>query len=113
MGERVADFVEIRLDDDTTVLFQEAGTNLVTDYGGAQDKTTLDAALARLSGAAEAAQKMCAEFQEMAAPDEISLEFSLGLSGQVGWFFANSSVEGCVKATLTWTKKPAGNHSAQ
>lgn len=98
----MADFVEIRFDDGTTVLFQEAGTNLVTDYGGTPDKAPLDEALARLTGAAEAAQKMCAEFRKKAQPDEISLEFSLGLSGQVGWFFANSSVEGCVKATLTW-----------
>ncbi|WP_046301012.1 CU044_2847 family protein [Mycobacterium sp. UM_Kg27] len=95
----MTNMVAVHLDDNTVVYFEAIG-DLVAEYS--DRPVSLEGKLARLTAAAEAMQVVCAEIREKAKPDKISLEFSLGVSGKLGWFFASAQNSGSVKATLTW-----------
>jgi hypothetical protein len=98
----MADFVEVTLDDNTKVLFQTVESDLVRDHGGPPVIERVDAAMDQLEAIATATQRVCRSFQQKMRPDEIALEVGVGLSGEVGWFFAKSQMEGTLKVLLTW-----------
>ena len=101
----MADFVSVTLEDGSEVLFESAESDLVALRGGAAEIVpagTVD----RLAGIAEAAGQLRSSLKAL-DPDELKLEIGIGLSGEVGWFFAKSSMEGNLKVTLTWKASDA------
>ena len=62
----------------------------------------------RLQGVAEAAEQVAGSLRSRLAPDEVSLEFGLKVSGEVNWFFAKAHSGGTIKVILKW----AGNAAA-
>jgi hypothetical protein len=102
----MAEFVRFTLDDGSAVLFESTESDLVELHGGQPDVRQCG----RLTeqGVAEAAEQVARSLRSRLAPDEVSLEFGLKVSGEVNWFFANAQGEGAIKVTLRW----AGNAAA-
>jgi Trypsin-co-occurring domain 1 len=105
-GDLVADFVKVVLDDGTEVVFQSAESDLVKPYGGPPVVDRYEAAMDALGAMAHATQRVARSFREKMEPDELSLEIGVGLSGEVGWFFAKSKLEATLTMTLTWKGEP-------
>jgi hypothetical protein len=105
----VTDFVTVVLDDGTEVVFQSAESDLVTPHGGPPVVERYEAAMDALGQMAQATQRVCASFAERTKPDELQLEIGVGLSGEVGWFFAKSGLESSMTLTLTWKTGSAGS----
>jgi hypothetical protein len=105
----VADFVKVVLDDGTEVVFQSAEGDLVKPHGGRPVVERYEAAMDDLSAMAHAARRVARSFAEKLKPDELALEIGVGLSGEVGWFFAKSELEATLKLTVTWK----GEHPAE
>jgi hypothetical protein len=104
----VADFVTVVLDDGTEVVFQSAESDLVKPHGGPPVVERYEAAMDALGAMAHATQRVARSFAEKMKPDELALEIGVGLSGEVGWFFAKSELEATLTLTLTWKgEKPA------
>lgn len=105
----MADFARVTLDDGTEVLFEEQGADLVSLRGGGATVEDVEQGAARLESIARAAGEVSKSLRQRLAPDELCLEIGVGLSGEVGWFFAKSAVEASLKVTLTWKNlAPAG-----
>jgi Trypsin-co-occurring domain 1 len=98
----VADFVTVVLDDGTEVVFQSAESDLVTPHGGPPVVERYEAAMNALGSMAHATHRVARSFAEKMKPDELALEIGVGLSGEVGWFFARSELEATLTLTLTW-----------
>jgi hypothetical protein len=98
----VADFVTVVLEDGTEVMFQSAEADLVRPYGGTPAVERYEAGMASLAAVADAAGGVSRSFREKVKPEELRLEIGVGLSGEVGWFFAKSGLEASIKLTLTW-----------
>lgn len=99
----MSDFIEVTLDDGNQVLFQTAESNLVKNHrGGAPDVEKATAAMGRIETIALATESMCKSFREKLAPDELKMEIGIGLSAEVGWFFAKSEMDASMKVTITW-----------
>ena len=68
---------------------------------------------AQLQQVAEAAEEIAASLRSRLAPDEVSLEFGLKVSGGVSWFFAKAQGEGAIpcgrKLLPTTTVSISGN----
>lgn len=101
----MADFVKVDIGDGTEVLFQSAESDLVRPHTGRAAIEEFDSAAHRLEDIAAAAHKVSTTLRERMAPDELALEIGVGLSGEVGWFFAKSSLDASLKVTLTWKSK--------
>jgi hypothetical protein len=101
----VADFVSVTLDDGSEVLFESAESDLVALHGG-EPEIVSAGTVGRLAAIAEATGQLHKSLQAL-NPDELQLEIGVGLSGEVGWFFAKSSMEGSLKVTLTWKASEA------
>jgi hypothetical protein len=86
----------------TEVVFQSAESDLVTPRGGSPVVERYEAAMEALDAIAHATDRVARSFAEKMKPDELALETGVGLSGEVGWFFAKSEVEATLKLTLTW-----------
>jgi hypothetical protein len=114
-GGVMAEFLRFTLDDGSEVLFESAESDLVGPRGG-QDLVREGGRLTeRLHGVAEAAEEIAGSLRSRLAPDEVSLEFGLRVSGGVNWFFANAQGEGTIKVTLRWAgtaavTPPAAQH---
>lgn len=104
----VAEFVRFTLDDGSEVLFESAESDLVALHGGPLDVSDGGKLSARLQEVAEAAEQVAGSLRSRLAPDEVSLEFGLKVSGEVNWFFAKAQGEGTIKVTVRW----AGNAPA-
>jgi hypothetical protein len=98
----------LTLDDGSQVLFQTVESNLVKDYGSTPVIEKATAAMGRIKTIAIATESMCTSFREKLAPDELKMEIGIGLSGEVGWFFAKSEMEASMKVTITWKSGSAG-----
>lgn len=98
----VADFVKVVLDDGTEVVFQSAESDLVRPHGGPPVVERYEAAMDALGAMAHATHRVARSFAERMKPDELALEIGVGLSGEVGWFFAKSELEATLTMTLTW-----------
>jgi hypothetical protein len=98
----VADFVSVVLADGTQVTFQSAESDFVELHGGSPVVERYEGAVAGLSALASAAQGVAESFREKVQPDELELEIAIGLSGEVGWFFAKSALDASIKLTLKW-----------
>ena len=98
----MADFVKVVLDDGTEVVFQSAESDLVRPHGGPPVVERYEAAMDALGAMAHATHRVARSFAEKMKPDELALEIGVGLSGEVGWFFAKSEVEATLTMTLTW-----------
>ena len=98
----MAEFVRFTLDDGSEVLFESAESDLVALHGGSPDVRDGGKLTARLQGVAEAAEEVAGSLRSRLAPDEVSLEFGLKVSGGVNWFFAKAQSEGTIKVTLRW-----------
>ncbi len=107
-GCAVAEFVRFTLDDGSEVMFESAESDLVAQHGGPPEVSEGGRLTERLQGAAEAAEQVAGSLRSRLAPDEVSLEFGLKVSGAVNWFFAKSAGEGTIKVTVKW----AGNTAA-
>jgi hypothetical protein len=102
----MAEFVRFTLDDGSEVMFESAESDLVAPRGGPPGVREGGRLTERLQGVAEAADQVAVSLRSRLAPDEVSLEFGLKVSGEVNWwFFAKSQGEGAIKVTLKW----AGN----
>jgi hypothetical protein len=100
----MAEFVKFTLDDGSEVFFESAESDLVEMHGGEPEVTDGGPLHARLAAVASAAEQVSASLRERLAPDEVSLEFGLKVSGEVNWwFFAKHQAEGTIKVTLKWT----------
>jgi hypothetical protein len=100
----MADFVRYRLDDGSEVMFETAESDLVALHGGPPNVRDGGKLTERLRGVAEAAEQVAGSLRSRLAPDEVTLEFGLKLSGEVNWwFFAKSSGEGTIKVTVKWS----------
>ena len=105
----MAEFVRFTLDDGSEVMFESAESDLVALHGGPPDVREGGRLTERLQGVAEAAEQVAGSLRSRLAPDEVSLEFGLKVSGEVNWwFFAKAQGEGTIKVTLKW----AGNAAA-
>jgi len=104
----MAEFVEFTLDDGSKVMFESAESDLVAPRGGPPDVVPGGSLTERLQGVAKAADEVAGSLRFRLAPDEVSLEFGLTVSGGVNWFFAKAQGEGTIKVTLKW----AGNAAA-
>jgi hypothetical protein len=99
----VAEFVRFTLDDGSDVMFESAESDLVAQHGGPPDVREGGRLAERLQGVADAAEQVAGSLRSRLAPDEVSLEFGLKVSGEVNWwFFAKSAGEGTIKVTLRW-----------
>ena len=108
----VAEFVRFTLDDGSEVMFESAESDLVAPRGGQPDVREGGRLTERLQGVAEAAEQVAGSLRARLAPDEVSLEFGLKVSGEVNWwFFAKSAGEGTIKVTLKWAGNAATNAS--
>ena len=68
---------------------------------------------ARLQGVAEAAEQVAGSLRSRLAPDEVSLEFGLKVSGEMNWwFFAKAATEGTIKVTVKWSGTAAESPAA-
>jgi len=104
----MAEFVRFTLDDGSEVLFESAESDLVALHGGGSPDVRDGGRLtARLQGVAEAAEEVAGSLRARLAPDEVSLEFGLKVSGGVNWFFAKAQGEGTIKVTVKWAGNPA------
>jgi hypothetical protein len=103
----MAEFVRFTLDDGSEVVFESAESDLVSLRGGAPDVREGGRLTERLRGVAEAAEEVAGSLRSRLAPDEVSLEFGLKVSGEVNWFFAKSQAEGTIKVTLNWARNAA------
>jgi len=100
----MADFLRVELEDGSVALFEAAESDLVSMHSGRPDvEDAGDATTERLEGVARAAAAMAKKVRDTVTPDEIALEVAVGLSGEVGWFFAKSTASGSLKLTLKWT----------
>lgn len=102
-------FVEVPLPDGGSLIVeQRADEDGVVRAGRVRDVAamateTLESALDRLRGAAEAIN---AKMQDLSiAPSEITVEFSIKLGTAVGVVIANSSVEANLTVTLHWARE--------
>lgn len=101
----MADFLRVELDDGSVALFEAAESDLVSMHSGRPDvEDAREATTERLEGVAQAAAVMARKLRDSLNPDEISLEVAVGLSGEVGWFFAKSTASGSMKLTLKWAR---------
>jgi hypothetical protein len=107
----MAEFVRFTLDDGSEVMFESAESDLVTARGGQPDIREGGRLTERLQGVAETAEQVARSLRSRLAPDEVSLEFGLKVSGEVNWFFAKSQGEGAIKVTLRWTGNAAATAS--
>ena len=99
----MAEFVRFTLDDGSEVMFEVAESDLVAQHGGPPDVREGGRLAERLHGVAEAAEQVAGSLRSRLAPDEVSLEFGLKVSGEVNWwFFAKSAGEGTIKVTVKW-----------
>jgi hypothetical protein len=104
----MAEFVRFTLDDGSEVMFESAESDLVAPRGGPPDVREGGRLTARLQGVAEAAEEVAGSLRSRLAPDEVSLEFGLKVSGEVNWwFFAKAAGEGTIKVTLKWAANAA------
>lgn len=102
----MAEFVRFTLGDGSEVLFESAESDLVALHGGGAPEVRDGGTLtAQLQEVAKAAEEVAGSLRSALAPDEVSLEFGLKVSGGVNWFFAKAQGEGTIKVTLMW----AGN----
>ena len=106
-GYVVAEFVRFTLDDGSQVLFESAESDLVAPRGGEPVVREGGRLTERLHGIAEAAEEIAGSLRSRLAPDEVSLEFGLKVSGGVNWFFAKAQGEGTIKVTVKWAGNPA------
>ncbi len=107
-GYAMAEFVRFTLDDGSDVMFESAESDLVALHGGQPDVREGGRLTERLQGVAEAAEQVAASLRSRLAPDEVSLEFGLKVSGEVNWwFFAKSAGEGTIKVTVKWASDTA------
>ena len=51
---------------------------------------------------AKGAGTLASTFRKWVTPDELVLELSVGLSGEVGWFFAKSKLDTVITISATW-----------
>ena len=103
-GGVVTEFVQFTLDDGSVVMFESADRDLVAKHGGAVEVREGGKLTARLRGVAEAAEEISESLRSRLAPDEVSLEFGLKVSGEMSWwFFAKAATEGTIKVTLKWS----------
>lgn len=101
-GQRdVSKYVPVVLDDGTIVHFEEARSE--PSRGG--PKQSADVAVQSLGEIAQAATKLNETLKEKLQPDVLTLEIAIGLSAEVGWFFARSTAEGNLKLTLQWKRE--------
>ena len=104
----VTEFVRFTLADGSAVLFEAAESELVRVHGGQPEVREGGRLSERLHGVAEAAEQIAGQLRSRLAPDEVSLEFGLKVSGEVNWwFFAKSAGEGTIKVTLKWAGSTA------
>jgi hypothetical protein len=104
----MAEFLRFTLDDGSEVMFESAESDLVAPRGGQPVVREGGRLTERLHGVAEAAEEIAGSLRSRLAPDEVSLEFGLKVSGGVNWFFAKAQGEGTIKVTVKW----AGNAAA-
>lgn len=101
--------VEYPLQDGSTILvevedLQRPGIGRVARGSGGEiidrAKQTFEQVVASIRPAANA---ILAQLRSLATqPDEIEVEFGLGISGEAGAFIAKASTEANIKVTLTW-----------
>jgi hypothetical protein len=104
----MADFVQVDIGDGTEVLFEAAESDLVSAHGAGAEVKRLGQETGRLEDIAAAAQQVCISMRQRMSPDELQLEIGVGLSGEVGWFFAKSSLDASLKVTATWKRTDTG-----
>jgi len=98
----VSDFIEVTLEDGTPVLFQTVESDLVRNHTGKPEVEKASAALGRLKSIALATESISKSLREKLGPDEFEMEIHVGLSGEVGWFFAKADTEASMKVTVRW-----------
>jgi hypothetical protein len=108
----MADFARMRMEDGTEILFEERSDGLASLRTGAPDVENVAPEIDQLEKIAQAAGQLSASLRQRLSPDELKVEVGVGISGEVGWFFARSAVEGHLKVTMTWrnyeSNRPAG-----
>ena len=109
----MAEFVRYTLEDGSAVVFESAESDLVTLHGGEPDVRDGGRLQTRLESVAAAAEQVAGSMRSRLAPDQVSLEFGLKISGEVNWwFFAKNQAEGTIKVTLTWAPSTQPETSA-
>lgn len=80
-----------------------------TRGGGSASDPELSKEVTKLHDAVHATAHVAKSIRADLAPDRLELKVSLGLSGEVGWFFAKSAVDGVFELTLEWERNVIGN----
>ena len=100
----MAEFVKYTLEDDTEVFFESAESGLVSLRGGEADVADGGRLQGRLQSVATAAEQVSTSLRSRLAPDEVTLEFGMKVSGEVNWwFFAKNQAEATINVTLKWS----------
>lgn len=100
----MTDFIELQLESGVEVIFESAEGSLVRQHGGEPVVERYEGAMRALNLMAETIAATAQSFREKIAPDEIELQVGIGLSGEVGWFFAKSALEASITMKATWKK---------
>jgi|SRR5438034_8289240 hypothetical protein len=100
----MADLVEYKLADGTSVLFQTAEADLVGLRGAHSFRKEDGGALSdRLAGVAKTASQVAESMRVALTPDELSVELGVSVAGELNaWFFVRSQAEATIKVTATW-----------
>lgn len=80
-----------------------------TRGGGNAREPNLSKEITRLQDAVHATARVANAIRADLVPDRLELKVSLGLSGEVGWFFAKSAVDGVFELTLEWERSAPGS----
>jgi hypothetical protein len=94
-------FATVDLGDGTIVAFESDGSVDALNF--------TDRGFDELEKMAKGAGALASTFRKWVTPDELSLELSVGLSGEVGWFFAKSKLDAVITLSATWNNPVPDN----
>jgi hypothetical protein len=110
----VAELVRFTLDDGTEVFFESAESEPVGLRGGEPDVSQGGKLQGKLQAVAAAAEEVASAVRSKLAPDDLTMEFGVKVSGEVNWwFFAKNAGEATIKVTLTWAGAAKGTTGNQ
>lgn len=93
-------FAQVDVGDGVRVTFE---TKEDTPIDGLMVNGLGDVGAQKLDELASAAGTISKKFRDAIKPNEISVEFTVGWSGTVGWFVAKSTLEAAISVSATWT----------
>jgi len=103
----MTDFINVEMDDGTTIAFEapsgsDGGFEKTGLHGGTRAP---ESSLTRLKSVSSSLAEIASALRSDLAPDELSLDVTIGIEAEVGWFFARSKGSGSISVHVTWKRK--------